>query len=157
MIWTGCYDSALSAIAQGQISIAANRTATPLWDVVDTNGDDQIVELERRSAVDRLRSLDRNNDETLTSEEWPRTFEIMISQGNAATTKLRSTPAPRSVPAASVGVAEVSQPVAPDWFKAMDANGDETISSGEFLGSEEQFQQYDDDNNDLLTPAEVAD
>ena len=44
----------------------------------------------------------------------------------------------------------------PDWFASMDKNHDRDLSRGEFLGTTEQFRQFDTDGDGLLSVAEAA-
>ena len=39
---------------------------------------------------------------------------------------------------------------APDWFKAGDFNGDGDVSRREFLGTDEQFQRLDQDDDGFI-------
>jgi hypothetical protein len=44
---------------------------------------------------------------------------------------------------------------APDWFVSMDKNNDGDLSLAEFLGTTEQFRQFDENGDQLLGVAEA--
>jgi hypothetical protein len=43
----------------------------------------------------------------------------------------------------------------PQWFRAMDTNGDGYVSLREFLGTPEQFAKLDADGDGLISPEEA--
>ncbi|MFG0290915.1 MAG: calmodulin [Rhodopirellula sp. JB044] len=145
------YDSPdLSPVARCQFSIAALLGDQPLWNHLDQNADGRLVELEQRVAVDRLMQLDRNDDQSISPDEWPVSFHVVISQGNSATVHLdASTPRSPTLPAAPAVQT-------PDWFVGMDTNRDGTLSQDEFLGSPDRFGEYDVNADGLITPAELT-
>jgi hypothetical protein len=52
-------------------------------------------------------------------------------------------------------VAPRDVPKAPDWFLSMDKNSDGDLSRGEFLGTTEQFRQFDANGDELLDTGEA--
>jgi hypothetical protein len=43
----------------------------------------------------------------------------------------------------------------PDWFRALDRNGDGYVSRDEFLGTKEAFDKLDRDGDGLISPEEA--
>ncbi|EMI56131.1 calmodulin [Rhodopirellula sallentina] len=140
----------LSPVARCQFSIAAFLGDQPLWNHLDQNADGRLVELEQRAAVDRLMQLDRNDDRSITPDEWPVSFHVVISQGNSATVNL-DTSTPRSPTSPTAPDVQT-----PDWFVGMDTNRDGSLSQDEFLGSPNRFGEYDVNKDGLITPAELT-
>jgi Ca2+-binding EF-hand superfamily protein len=144
------FDDQLSEVASTQISIAARCTPTPMWNLLDQNRDDRLTELELRAIGKRFSQLDRNDDKKITDDEWPTEIELVICQGNAAQRILQS-----ERPAIGLDKPQ-KQVTAPEWFTGMDVNNDQALSPKEFLGTIEKFNQYDQNNDGLVTAAEIA-
>ena len=43
----------------------------------------------------------------------------------------------------------------PDWFRNMDRNSDSQLSRAEFIGTDEQFNQFDTNKDGFLSPDEA--
>lgn len=147
----GYVNKGLASVPSCQISIAAKVAEHPIWNVIDANSDGRIVEVEQRDAANRIAALDCNQDGIVSPMEWPLAYHLVVCQGSDATEQLKSL-TPRVV---TTPIDDAAVPV-PDWFTGMDSNQDGSLTRGEFLGSTQQFSDYDQDNDGLLTPSETA-
>ncbi len=146
---TGFCDSNLSTVGRCQVSIASRLDDQPLWNLIDADADGRIVQLEKRAAVKRILALDVNADNTVSPDEWPMTFHLVVCQGNSATEMLQT------ASAANASTTRPQKP-APDWFVGMDSNRDGVLSRTEFTGKKKHFAKYDHDGDGLLTPSELT-
>jgi hypothetical protein len=98
-----------------------------------------------------MTQLDRNADESVSSDEIPTPIRLAVTLGPhvhellATPTGSVRTVAPRDATAPP-----------PDWFVSMDKNHDRDLSRGEFLGTTEQFRQFDADGDGLLSVMEAT-
>lgn len=146
----GYVNQSLTSVASCQFSIAARIADHPVWDLLDSNADGRLVEVEQRAAANLIANLDCNQDGILSPEEWPLAFQLVVCQGSDATEQLKST-TPRSIAMPN----KVVTPV-PDWFAGMDSNQDGSLSRDEFLGSTKQFNDYDKNGDGLMTSSETT-
>lgn len=133
-----------------QVSVGAVVEGAPLWDLIDSNHDGSLSYRERSNTTDRLKELDTDQDEQLTRAEIPTRLRLGVALGpNVHRLLERARPiVPKQ--------AEEAAPDAPGWFMSMDANGDGDLTSNEFLGTAEQFSQYDANSDGLITVVEAA-
>jgi hypothetical protein len=147
----GYVNKNLTRVSSCQFSIAAKVDRNPIWNVIDTNGDGRLVEVEQRNAANRIAQLDLNQDAMVSPLEWPLTYHLVICQGNDAAEQLKTlTPRVHNIET------ETSAAPIPDWFTGMDSNQDGSLNRGEFLGSTNQFNNYDKNHDGLLTPSETT-
>lgn len=71
-------------------------------------------------------------------------MDRLLAKPTGATRAL-ATAAPPSLP-----------PKSPDWFISVDSNADGDLARGEFLGTAEQFSQFDADGDGLLSVDEAV-
>jgi Ca2+-binding EF-hand superfamily protein len=132
-----------------QISVGAVNDGYPLLPEIDPNEDGKLTVRELRDVSSRLTAFDRNRDGGLSSDEVLPTIRVAIGLGPTVhrhLSTLRSVHPPQSQPAVK----------APDWFVRMDKNQDSDLTRGEFLGTDEQFNQLDADQDKLIDAAEAA-
>jgi Ca2+-binding EF-hand superfamily protein len=130
------------------VSLSVTENGRGLFDILDANRDGSLGMRELRTAWDRLRAYDRNDDGYITREEIPRQFQVTLGLGQAAAF------------ARQLGGPGMSQPTAvtargPVWFRKMDRNGDGDVSLREFLGTREEFEKIDADHDGLISVAEA--
>ncbi|WP_186775624.1 hypothetical protein [Rubripirellula tenax] len=140
-----------SFFESGQISISVVVMPNPLFTFADKRSDGRLDLREIRELPDRIRSLDRNKDGHVTTDELPAQVMLVVSQGpwaNRLATQISATPVVAPVPPQSVPI--------PSWFSGMDANQDGLVARAEFFGNDEQFDQYDTDADGMISTEEVA-
>lgn len=132
-----------------QISVGAVRDGYPLLPALDFNDDGRLTLRELRQTVAQVASFDRNEDLRIARAEIPSTLRVSIGFGatvhqHLATVRAVHSPAPGS---------KVSPP---DWFVRIDVNKDGDLTIKEFLGTREQFAEFDKDMDGLLSVAEAV-
>ena len=134
-----------------QIAIGAVIDGNPLLRLVDHDQDGRLTLRERQDFRALMTQLDRNADESVSSDEIPTPIRLAVTLGPhvhellATPTGSVRTVAPRDATAPP-----------PDWFVSMDKNHDRDLSRGEFLGTTEQFRQFDADGDGLLSVMEAT-
>jgi hypothetical protein len=134
-----------------QLAIGAVIDGNPLERLLDRDQDGRFTLRERQELAGLLAALDDNQDGQVAGEEIPTPIRLAVTVGPrvhqllAAPTVSARTIAPRD-----------SAPTAPGWFLSMDKNSDRDLSRNEFLGTTEQFRQFDTDTDGLLSVAEAV-
>jgi hypothetical protein len=133
-----------------QIAIGAVIDGNPLLRIVDRDQDSRLTLRERHDLRALLTEVDRDADGRVSSDEIPMPIRLAVTLGPHVH-ELLATPV-GSVRAITPGDAA---PAPPDWFVSMDKNRDRDLSRGEFLGTTEQFRQFDTDGDGLLSAREA--
>lgn len=118
-----------------------------LFAALDVDADGVLGARELHESLDRLRSLDQDGDGQLQSHEIPDSMVVAILRGHPLQDDQMFVHAPSD----STGPRSN-----PPWFAAMDTNQDGEISSREFLGTPDQFQQLDSDTDGFIGPKEAT-
>ncbi len=138
-----------SDIAASQLAIGAVIDGNPLLRLLDRDQDGRLTLRERKELGGLLAALDRDTDGNLSASEIPVPIRLAITLGPQVHQLLaKPTGAARTIASRDV-------PKAPDWFLSMDKNSDSDLSRGEFLGTTEQFRQFDENGDQLLSIAEA--
>ena len=138
-----------------QIAVGAVDDGFPLFRLVDHNGDRRLTSREQRELPALLKALDLDGNKKIDSTEKPTAIRLAIAQGPQVHTQLASPVSAERVLSSRAGEEESSQPTAPPWFMDMDRNHDGDLSRGEFLGTSEQFTQFDRDEDGLVSGQEA--
>jgi Ca2+-binding EF-hand superfamily protein len=133
-----------------------------LFELLDRDGDGVLTPRELNAAADLLAALDRNGDGKLSRDELPCGYEVTVRPAAISVF-------PQSVWTvddldlvdftffydAPVRPAVVLPADVPEWFRAMDRNGDGDVSAREFVGPPALFKRIDTDGDGLISPAEA--
>jgi hypothetical protein len=133
-----------------QIAIGAVLDGNPLLRLVDHDQDGRLTLRERQDLRALMTQLDRDADGSVSSHEIPTPIRLAVTPGPHVHELL-------ATPTGSVRTVAPSDaaPKPPDWFVSMDKNQDRDLSRDEFLGTTEQFRQFDADADGLLSAAEA--
>lgn len=136
------------ALAQStQVRASITYDGNALFPAVDENGDQRLSLREMRSASERLKPFDKNEDGQITVEELPLNFSVNFAMGQNFVQQGQRVAAPQNNPPQKTD--------APDWFTKMDRNGDGDVTIKEFLGDKEQFQKLDTNQDGFIEPKEA--
>jgi hypothetical protein len=142
-------DKKNSDISGSQLAIGAVIDGNPLLRLLDSDQDGRLTLRERQQLSGLLSAIDRDGDGGISAGEIPVPIRLAVTLGPqvhqllAKPTGAASTIAPRGASKA------------PEWFASMDKNKDGDLARGEFLGTTEQFRQFDENGDSLLSVAEA--
>jgi Ca2+-binding EF-hand superfamily protein len=131
--------------AGGFASLGAADQSLGLFGLLDEDSDSRLSLRELHTAWKRLGGLDRDRDDRVGRDEFPRRLLVRVGRGPLL---------PRPAGGATGGLTPRRSP-GPDWFRRSDRNGDGYVSRREFLGPEEVFRRLDVDRDGLISPDEA--
>jgi len=134
-----------------QVAVGAALDGNPLERLLDRDSDGRLTMRERQELGGLLSALDHDGDGAVSVDEVPMPIRFAVTLGPHVH-QLLATP----VGAARAITPREAAPAAPAWFVSMDKNGDHDLSRGEFLGTTEQFRQFDADGDGLLSVSEAV-
>ncbi len=142
----------MQAPQQSQIRATAAKSGNPLFQAIDRSGDGRLSLREMRTAQEKIHEFDENNDKQISNEEIPVSLAVNFGRGNSSFNRYQV------LSARDRGTQATPPPNnngAPEWFTRMDRNGDGDITMKEFLGTKEDFQKLDTNNDGFVQPAEA--
>jgi Ca2+-binding EF-hand superfamily protein len=131
----------------GQVSVGAVIDGRPLFRLLDHDGNERLSPRELHELSELLPALDGDHDGKIIVQEIPVPLRLAVALGPHVHELL-------DLPAQARMESMPEKPPPPDWFASMDTNGDGDLSRGEFLGNDEQFQQFDADVDGLISTRE---
>jgi Ca2+-binding EF-hand superfamily protein len=136
-----------------RISAAALDLGNSLFDALDANGDRWLGAREIQTATERLNGVDKNGDKAITIEEMPTTIHVALSRGSYSAEAINNL----RKPSGAVVRFRLRNRSAkkPRWFIHMDRNGDGDVSIREFLGTREQFDRLDKNDDGFIAAKET--
>jgi Ca2+-binding EF-hand superfamily protein len=134
-----------------RVTVASMSQGSDLFSKFDLDRDGQLGVREIAQSAELLAAFDTDGDGAISASERPVTrFRLAIARGDETYKYLRRGLSFKRPTAIAATTAE-----APAWFMNMDTNGDGELSPREFLGSREQFQQFDANSDGFLEPSET--
>jgi hypothetical protein len=129
------------AVAKEVVTISVRPEPRGWFELFDFNGDGQLSVRELR-AVGKLLSA-RAAGNSVRAPDFARpAVTVAVSPGVGSPPPVRLTKAP-------------PPEHGPEWFRALDRNGDGDVSRKEFPGTDAQFRHYDADGDGLISAAEA--
>lgn len=124
-------------VAKGHAMLSVLDHGQGLFEFLDADHDGSLSVRELRTAWDRLNAAGCVTDGALDRTKLPRQLLAAVSHGHPQTA--------------------LGKPArgGPEWFKAMDRNGDGDVSRREFTGKADVFDKLDLDKDGLLSPDEA--
>jgi len=136
---------------QCQVVVTATDRGRNLFDLVDVNADGRL-DLGELTRASRLLPDELARKTSLDRAAVPASYRLVVGRGPVAG---QFGPVPFGS-AARRKVAAASPTVrGPQWFRAMDRNGDGYVSRQEFVGSPELFAKLDADGDGRISPEEA--
>ncbi len=138
-------------MARATASLMLTAQGRGLFELLDGNRDSRLSVRESRSAWDRVGKYNKAGDGRLATDDVPRQFQLVLSQGqNFGRGRVAV-----AVRVGGPGVPPSQSGKGPVWFRKMDRNGDGDVSPREFLGGDEEFRRFDADGDGLISLEEV--
>lgn len=132
---------------RSQIVMSVADQGPSLFAALDVSGDNRLSLREMRTAGERLRKLDRNENGVIDPDEMPGETVLSFTQGRSAFQRAGYGQRGRQ--------ASPRSPRGPKWFIHMDRNGDGDITLREFLGTKAQFAKLDTNKDGFIEPKEA--
>jgi hypothetical protein len=137
-------------VSASQLAIGAVIDGNPIERLLDVDQDGRFTLRERQQLRGLLAAIDRDADGQVASGEVPLPIRLAVTLGPRVHQML----AMPTSPARAIAPRDAA-PTPPDLFLSMDKNGDRDLARNEFLGTTEQFRQFDTDGDALLSVAEA--
>lgn len=125
-------------VAGAHVLLTVLDHGTGLFELLDADRDGALSVRELRGAWYRLSAEGCASNEKFDRTKLPRQLFATVSRGH---------------PVAALGAPPRT---GPEWFRAMDRNGDGDVSRREFTGPAEVFDKLDTDQDGLLSATEAA-
>jgi Ca2+-binding EF-hand superfamily protein len=140
--------------ARSRLLVTTADQGRAIFGIVDSDRDRRLGARELLRTVDRVMTWDSDGDGRVSPDEIPYHFQVTIARGGlAGLTGERGVAT--GLTQAIVANRAASGAAGPDWFQKMDRNLDGDVSRREFLGTRDQFDRLDRDNDGLIDADEA--
>jgi Ca2+-binding EF-hand superfamily protein len=130
------------AVAREVVTLTIRQQPRGFFELLDADGDGQLSVRELRTAWERLAGNPAKDDSVWLPDNLFLAASLTFTPGTATRPPARLTKAPPPTRG-------------PDWFCALDRNGDGDVSRREFVGTDTQFKFYDADGDGLISADEA--
>lgn len=147
---------ALAEGAAAQICLSVSFRGRNIFDLIDKNTDGRLdwreLSCAQESVKNRFQDSPTKNAQFVSRADIPLSLTVSLSRGPVAGKFGRLRIARRKLDTDR----QRHSLSAPRWFNAMDRNGDQALSHLEFLGTKEQFERLDQNQDSLICLDEIA-
>lgn len=146
-------DAFLALVGEGvvcQVAVTVQDRGRNLFHALDQDRNGRL-DLRELNAAARLLAGDDGRP-ALARDQVPRQFQLAAERGTPGSS---FGPVPLAGRAKQPEAVSAPAPGGPRWFRAMDRNGDGSLSPREFLGPPELFRRLDADGDGLIGVAEA--
>lgn len=141
-----------TAEVQNQVVMTVANDGKSLFEILDTDLDRRLSPRELQNSIQRVKDYDGNRDQALDHSELKGHFKITFELGKPELFKF----VPRTDAMSMQQNMMIPRTVnGPRWFQRMDRNRDGDLSRREFLFDPALFDQYDTNQDQLISPAEA--
>ncbi len=134
---------------QTQVRANATSDGNSLFQALDASGDSRLSLREMRTAHERIKEFDKNKDGKITKDEIPVTLSVSFGRGNTSYNSYRAGQGKNG------NANRGANKDVPAWFTRTDRNGDGDITLREFLGTKEEFDKLDSNQDGFIEPKEA--
>ncbi|HVU88406.1 MAG TPA: hypothetical protein VHD36_13885 [Pirellulales bacterium] len=138
-------------ISAKRVNAGFTDRGSTLFEILDGNRNSYLSLRELRELARTASAWDRDADGKIKHDDVPRRYQIVLAPGGPS----GNVNGVVTFVASGNGNQEQLSGKGPVWFQRMDRNRDGDLSRREFLGTREQFQKLDADNDGLMTPQEA--
>lgn len=132
-----------------QISLGATTEGAPLWSLVDSDQDNRLSIRERGKLMSLITELDIDASGDVEPNEIPSRIRWAVALGPRVHQLLLKD-------SSAISNDKPESNTAPDWFVSMDGNRDGDLTKREFLGTAQQFDLLDENEDGLVSAAEAS-
>jgi Ca2+-binding EF-hand superfamily protein len=142
-----------SGAEDARVMLTISDQGIALQERLDADHDGRLSVRELRQAPARMAVLDTDHDGRFSLAELPRRTQINFGHGPFVN---RNRLIAASFATTSNPRVNSDQAALPSWFVSMDRNQDGDVSAREFLGTSDQFRQFDSDGDGLIDGKEAV-
>lgn len=135
---------------QSQIEVSVRQDGRTMFSLLDSNRDRRLSQRELREGQTVLTEFDANGDGQLAEAELGTRYILQVGLGQPAWKRDSMQMMSGRMTSTDAVLPGIDSLSGPQWFRRMDRNQDGDLSRREFLGTRQQFDTLDTDQDDLI-------